>query len=123
MKNDKQAYGVDLARKVFDYLKTHLLIRYDHYGYCGTGFVLQDKKVLYTHFDEWDSYRGGKLYEPGGDYTGVIKIFSSDAEFIDWLSQQSDESLSGNESGDNWYTNNQRITRKRLEYLLNDKIT
>lgn len=121
MKNDKQRFGEDLANKVVDYLKEHLLIRYDHYGYCGTGFVLLDKKILYTHFDEWNSYQHGEIYKAGGDYIGIIKTFSSEEEFVNWLAKQSDESLSGKESGDSWYTDNQRITWKRLEYLLNDK--
>lgn len=107
---------------VFGYLKQHLIIRYDHMGYCGTGFVLQNDKVLYTHFDEWDTYRNGEAYKPGGKYIGIIKSFSSNQAFVEWLAEQSDDSLSGKESNDSWYINNQRITKKRLEYLLNDKI-
>lgn len=123
MKNDKQVYGKELAQSVYDYLKQHLLIRYDHIGYCGTGFVLQGETVLYTHFDEWNLYCQKEMYKPGGDYIGIIKTFASGEEFINWLAEQSDDSLSGKESADSWYTDNQRITRKRLDYLFNDKST
>lgn len=121
MKNTSQAYGQELAHKVYAYLERHLIIRYDHIGYCGTGFVLRDNKILYTHFDEWNLYTQSEIYQPGGDYIGIIKSFESKEDFIAWLAEQSDDSLSGKESGDDWYINNQRITQKRLEYILNEQ--
>lgn len=119
MKNSQKVYGQEFAKQVYAYLNCHRVIRYHHMGYCGTGFVLHDDKILYTHFDEWDLYSRGEIYKEGGEYIGIIKSFFSGEEFINWLAQQSDESLSGKESADNWYIDNQRITRQRLEYLLN----
>ncbi|MFB9932275.1 hypothetical protein ACFFLZ_00020 [Photobacterium aphoticum] len=80
--------------------------------------VVEDNKVLYTHFDEWLTYRHGVKYVSEGEYVGIIRAFYSKVEFIDWLSEQSDYSLSGFETGDNWYVDNQRVTRKRLLHLI-----
>ena len=116
--NSIEKFGHELSEKVYGYLIRNIRIDYCHYGYCGVGFVLEDNKVLYTHFDEWLTYRHGMKYVPGGEYVGIIRAFYSKVEFIDWLSEQSDYSLSGFETGDNWYVDNQRVTRKRLLHLI-----
>lgn len=120
-KQNMQAFGEALATAVYNYLSHHKIIRYDHYGYCGTGFVLVKDEIFYTHFDEWDTYRDRQEYLPGTSYTGIIKTFTSAQDFIHWLAEQTDETLSGKETADPWYTNNQRITKQRLESLFNDQ--
>ncbi|MEJ2613197.1 MAG: hypothetical protein P8179_24885 [Candidatus Thiodiazotropha sp.] len=111
-------FGLNLAQCILAYLKENDSIGHSHYGYCGVGFVLVDGCIHYTHFDEWLTYTAGKRYEHGGKYEGIIKTFSSDKEFIDWLSKQTDDSLSGKETNDEWYIDNQRITKYRLQSLL-----
>lgn len=110
--------GQELAENIFLYLKKNREISHNHYGYCGVGFVLQDSTIHYTHFDEWLSYKQGVMYVPGGEYTGIIRTFEGKRPFVDWLSEESDLSLSGIETEDQWYIGNQRITIKRLLNLL-----
>lgn len=114
----KPCYGLELAERVYDYLLANQSIAHNHYGYCGVGFIHRDGVVLYTHIDEWELYREGVIYQPGGDYTGIIQSFADRAAFIGWLAQQSDDSLAGKESQDPWYIHNQRITKSRLLSLL-----
>ncbi|WP_444996724.1 hypothetical protein [Aliikangiella sp. IMCC44359] len=114
----KEKYGKELAANILGYLKKHEKIDSNHYGYCGVGFVLNASGILYTHFDEWLTYQHGKEYIPGEEYLGIIKKFADEEEFINWLSEQSDYSLSGIETNDQWYIGNQRITKARLEKLL-----
>lgn len=121
IKLDTQPYGNHLAEAVYSYLCQHKIIRYHHYGYCGTGFALVEDEILYTHFDEWDTYLNKQEYQGGTEYIGIIKRFTLVQDFIEWLATQSDESLSGKESADPCYINNQRITKQRLEDLLNDQ--
>ena len=114
----KQEYGLELALGILEYLRQNGSIGYSHYGYCGVGFILVDGYIHYTHFDEWLTYRHGKRYELGGEYEGIIRTFTTGSEFVGWLSEQTDDSLSGREIDDEWYIDNQRITRYRLQSLL-----
>jgi len=116
--NSEQSYGKALSELVYDSLKLGDSISFSHYGYCGVGFVLDKEIIHYTHFDEWLTWKRGERYKPGGKYLGIIKSFATKQEFVDWLSLQSDHSLSGIETGDDWYIDNQRITKSRLERFL-----
>lgn len=118
MKLSKTEYGMELALAVYDYLAQHNSIRFNHYGYCGTGLIMNHQAILYTHIDEWETYQNAVQYQPSGDYIGIIKSFSCKDDFVNWLAEQSDDSLSGKETNDAWYINNQRITKSRLESLL-----
>jgi len=117
MKSD-QPYGKDLSEQVYELLKQGTSISFTHYGYCGVGFVFDKKIIHYTHFDEWLTWKSGKQYAPGREYLGIIKSFNTKQAFVEWLSQQSDLSLSGIETGDDWYIDNQRISKVRLEGFL-----
>ncbi|KKD59175.1 hypothetical protein RN22_17420 [Grimontia sp. AD028] len=110
--------GTELAECVYDLLIEGHAVDFCHYGYCGVGFVSEESVVHYTHFDEWLTWRCGTLYEPGGEYLGIIRSFTSKANFVEWLAVQTDHSLSGSETGDSWYTNNQRVTKDRLEHFV-----
>ena len=121
--NSDIKYGKNLADKVFSYLESGSEISHSHYGYCGVGLIMMDDVIHYTHIDEWLTYREGVIYQPGGKYLGIIKSFTSKNEFVTWFSLQTDSSLSGNETGDDWYIGNQRITRCRLEMALSIKNT
>ncbi|VAW72309.1 hypothetical protein MNBD_GAMMA10-370 [hydrothermal vent metagenome] len=113
----KEKYGTLLSEQVYAYLMNKGNIAYNHYGYCGTGFVFFEGSILYTHIDEWLLYESGVDYEKGGKYVGIIKAFKTSKAFISWLSEQTDETLSGKETADSWYINNQRITKNRLKNL------
>ena len=113
-----QPYGIDLAEKIYNYLQEGNSISFNHYGYCGVGFVSEGNIIHYTHFDEWLTWTTGRRYESGGAYLGIIDSFKSKKAFIDWLAMQSDTSLSGIETGDDWYIDNQRVTKARLERCL-----
>ena len=117
----RDKYGLDLAMKTAEYLKVHGSIKNNHYGYCGVGFVASDGIIIYTHFDEFLCYTRGEWYVPGGEYEGIIKMFETEDAFVNWLADQSDSSMSGKETNDGWYIDNQRITRKRLLHAIDSK--
>ncbi len=56
--------------------------------------------------------------DPDLNHESIIKYFNNPEDFIEWLSKQNDDSLSGKESNNEWYTNNQRITKNRLTILI-----
>ncbi|MGF1708493.1 hypothetical protein [Enterovibrio baiacu] len=114
----KQKFGIDLAESVYNLLVKGIALDFSHYGYCGVGFVYEEGLLHYTHFDEWLTWRNGTQYKPGEEYIGIIKTFSSKTEFVEWLAVQTDETLSGIEANDDWYSNNQRVTRERLEWFV-----
>ena len=115
-------YGRKLAEKVAEYLVGKGPVSYSHKDYCGVGFIYVNGEFAYTHFVEGapdlDAQHipdgGRKRRWASGFPSGVIAKFKSKNEFIEWLANQNDESLSGNESKNRWYVNNQRITRERL---------
>ena len=73
-------YGRDLAERVALLLDRGGQIADCHAYYCGTGFVLENGRYCWAHID--DGYPGEEL-----------KSFESRDEFVNWLSEQSDESL------------------------------
>ncbi|MGF1770416.1 hypothetical protein L4D06_23935 [Enterovibrio makurazakiensis] len=116
--NKNQQFGRDIAERVYEQLIQGKALDYVHYGYCGVGFVSEGEFIHYTHFDEWLTWQLGTEYQPGGEHVGIVRTFISKSEFVEWLAIQSDHSLSGAEANDDWYTNNQRVTKARLEWFL-----
>ncbi|GAB4207584.1 MAG: hypothetical protein OHK0022_36010 [Roseiflexaceae bacterium] len=111
--NNAAPYGKDLAERVATHLVKHRSICVNtHRDYCGVAFSYQHGMFIYDYV-----YDG--LFEisenPNPDYPPPIRTFGSRAEFVAWLAKQSDESLSGRDTGDPFLINNQRITRARLE--------
>lgn len=98
-------YGGNLAEKVANAFKPGIYICHVHRDYCGMGLGMNDKHE-YVYGDVWD---GWLLHDE--------KVFKTKAEFVDWLSQQSDASLA-NLDKDPFAWGNQVITRKRLEEFL-----
>ncbi|NMO17232.1 hypothetical protein HPC49_22810 [Pyxidicoccus fallax] len=103
-------YGRRLANKVADTLGRCHGICYDHIDYCGVGLFKRGKKFIYDHV-----YYGVPEFEENGAPQEGIAVFQDRESFVDWLSRQSDESLSGRDQPDPFYFNNQRITRARLK--------
>ncbi len=77
---------------------------FSHRDYCGIGiFVQKEKFVLSTVYD-------------GYGVDSIIAEFDSKSEFIEWLSNESDQSMSL--FGEKF--NNQTITKLRLNWYLED---
>mmetsp|Transcript_20314 Transcript_20314/g.63686 ORF Transcript_20314/g.63686 Transcript_20314/m.63686 type:complete len:229 (-) Transcript_20314:96-782(-) len=107
-------YGVDLARLVADTLEQGSNLAYEHRDYCGIGLSFDTAKGFLMG-EVNDGYPVGFQ----GSDLGVQNIWHNKGEFVQWLSLQSDYSLSGyaltNPEGCAWIQGNQRITRERLE--------
>lgn len=99
--------GRDLADKVAKRMLLKCDLMYDHRDYCGTGLTWEDGKFIY-----------GKVYE--GQLREPMKMFDKEEEFVAWLAEQSDESLSGHDE-DIFYRDNQRLTIGRLFGFVNSK--
>ena len=102
--------GKEMAERVAQRLKMKCDLAYDHRDYCGTGLTWRNGKFIY-----------------GGVYDGlvgstVIKEFGNEREFVEWLAEQTDYSLSGADE-DQFYKNNQRITLTRLFSFVSSKPT
>ena len=104
-------FGRELAEAVADLLEAGGDISYGHRDHCGMGLALIDGVYVY---DEVGDGQFRYTYEEGGLEVACAAFFDR-ASFVSWLGFQNDESLSGRESGDPWYTDNQRITRARLK--------
>ena len=108
--------GFYLAKKVTEYLIQHKEICYCHKEYCGTGFYYDNNKIYYTHFQDG----APELYyrdRTNSLYGGIISEFNTFEEFENWLENQTDHSLSGYEVDSQFYINNQRVTKQRLQEL------
>jgi len=100
----REKYGVDLARLVAGYLRNHRSICNQHRDYCGVGLFFHDTGNFTIS------------YVMDGFCDTTIHDFQNEDAFIEWLSVQSDYTMSGvdDDLGD-FYLNNQRITREKLE--------
>ena len=110
---DPRKYGMELSQRVADFLMQKGDICYSHRDYCGVGFCFRNGEFLYDYV--YDGAIGGG--PPYPSCPSPIKRFSQRSAFVAWLSEQSDESLSGAEEPVEALPlcNNQRITRERLE--------
>lgn len=119
-----EKYGEDLARKVAaklslmpsreknNYLTSDGLF-HSHRDYCGTGlYFFEDKFVL------------GEVNDGMGPYP-IMATFEGEDEFVTWLANQSDQSMSlivaVKDNSTSFKFNNQTITKIRLEYFLEEE--
>lgn len=98
---DTTPFGEALAEKVATALK-HNTLAFGHRDYCGTGLELHEG--LYKYGQIWDGWM-----------EQVFQSFDSRADFVQWLSHQSNATFSMTDSPEKFYWNNQVITRDRLE--------
>jgi hypothetical protein len=114
----REPYGIDLAQQVGRRLvtKDHSLC-YSHRDYCGLGLFYQPEKqsIILSYVED-------------GFQAETVKEFMSVEAFVQWLSIQSDYSLSGASTDpthlhetQSFVINNQRINRDRLENFVNRK--
>ncbi|MBU0955076.1 MAG: hypothetical protein KKI09_06585 [Spirochaetes bacterium] len=107
----KELYGEKLAAQVTKKLKSSYQVCYSHKEYCGIGLAYNN-----------GTYYISRVYDGMPDTrTPTIYQTSSEQEFVRFLSEQSDYSMSGTMSGSilfeakEFFKNNQRITREMLE--------
>ncbi len=93
-------FGLDLAQSVYRRLARSKLAL-AHRDYCGTGFERKGEKVIYSEVYD------GELSNP------PLKAFSTEKEFVQWLSIQSDRSMA-RVDGSSFKDGNQTITLLRL---------
>lgn len=113
----KEPIGIRIAEQV-----ARRLIRddgrhgiwYTHRDYCGHGLICINGSISMV-----------EVYDGFADEGTVLRSWDSQSDFADWLSKQSDYSLSGADNNDvvlyttdSFFRNNQRLTLKRmLEYI------
>jgi hypothetical protein len=85
-----------------------------HRDFCGQGLIRTEAGVMLADVQDGGSYFGEPIAE-----------WATEAEFIAFFARQSDFSMSGWDAGepvfftdDDWYRNNQRLTRAVLERYL-----
>jgi hypothetical protein len=113
---DQEPYGFELALAVASALEQGHRIMHCHKEYCGMALEFRDGRFVYG-----EVYDGAFDFSPPPEQTGAV--FPTRVDFVSWLAAQSDEALSGRERNDDWYFNNARITRRRLEEAVHDART
>lgn len=115
---DRKPLGIALAQRVWDRLQAEEpgrgVIREHHRDFCGQGLIRTDDGVMLCD-----------VYDGGYDFGKPIAEWKSHAAFVAFLSGQSDFTMSGWDpdepvffTQDEWYRNNQRLTRAVLERYL-----
>jgi len=116
-KLDRALFGPVLAGQVWDRVMAHPvgegLVHEFHRDFCGHGLIRTEAGIKLC--DILDGYHPGE----------VIAEWRSREEFVAFFAEQSDYSCSGwDESSpvfattDEWYRNNQRLTREKLSRFL-----
>ena len=107
--------GTALANLVADRLERGSILAYQHRDYCGVGLRFGEQRYIYGEVNDGVLPLPSecKYWQEAGDIEKLI--FASRADFIAWLAEQTDESLSGRSLSQTWLHDNQRLTRARLE--------
>ncbi|WP_313189133.1 hypothetical protein [Sphingobacterium sp.] len=105
---DAEPYGLDLATKVCKKLMQnpgeHTGLYFSHRDYCGLGLYYIDLQFMLGVVND------GYGPEP------LLASCESDPDLVNWLSQESDQTMSLYGS----HFNNQTITKSRLEWYLEE---
>jgi len=122
---NNERYGEGLARKVADKLEQNLS-KYDergyyvsagglyhsHRDYCGVGLYFFENRFTF-----------GEVNDAMGPHP-IFLTFDDKDEFVEWLSNQSDQSMSliafAKDKYVSFIFNNQTITKERLEWYLEE---
>lgn len=108
--DDPTPFGAELAARVVAELKKGRRLVNDHRDFCGMGLLWSRGKFYYAYALDGELAVRGEGWTPDHDE----KVFSSDEDFLSWLSRQSDRSLDGSGRTDPHFYDNQRVTRARL---------
>lgn len=100
--------GLELANAVADRLDAGNDLAHGHAYYCGMGLTRYGETYIYASVNdgEVDTPEYGDRFHERVEHDGG-KVFESRAQFVAWLSVQTDNSLHGN--------GNQCITLERLQ--------
>lgn len=110
----KRVYGRALAAQVADALAAGRSLVAYHRDYCGLGLACSHGFFIYA--EVWDGQLQGLNTQD--DRTPYALTFPDRETFVQWLSQQSDTTLSRRELAEPFYRDNQTITRQRLRRWL-----
>lgn len=103
--------GRDLATLVVDTLDRKKYLIYAHRDYCGMGLAKDGEFYVYDAvYDGFPPCAKAKSMGSSGERI----VFDSREEFIAWLSEHTDDSLSGDNLPGSFYRGNQRLTITRL---------
>lgn len=98
--------GINVARR----LKQGRSLAYHHPYYCGTGLTHVEDIYIRCQVGDWGWPTKAKALEMPARNEHECLTFESEASFVTWLAQQTDESLMGPNRD-----TNQRVTISRLK--------
>ncbi|HEY1051893.1 MAG TPA: hypothetical protein VGE39_19110 [Prosthecobacter sp.] len=109
-------FGADLAARVAAVLGDGHALCYGHRDYCGMGLAFVQGRFCYG--EVWDGQVEDleKLAQGGEN----ARVFEDAGAFVDWLAQQTDESLSRSRDENDFYRHNQTLDRERLVAFVRD---
>lgn len=87
------------------------MLAYAHRDYCGMGLAKDGDVYVYDAVQDGDP----PARATGPQSSSERQVFSGRAPFVDWLSAQSDASLSGRDLEERFLRHNQRLTLERLD--------
>ncbi len=114
----REPLGVSLAERLWRRLMTEALnngVIYDrHRDFCGQGLIRTAEGVMLAD-----------VQDGGSTFGAAIAEWATERDFVAFFARQSDFSMSGWDVGepvffteDDWYRNNQRLTRAVMERYL-----
>lgn len=113
--------GVNVAKAVANSLEQGAVLAYTHRDYCGVGLRYADGEYIYGEVTDGDLPSTKQLQSwPSIPQQMERQTFGSRDAFVSWLSEQSDQSLSGERLHPEWLVGNQRLTLSRLIAFVND---
>lgn len=107
--------GAALANRVADRLLSGRKLCFSHPEYCGIGLEYVAGTFVCAEVQDGEiASQGEYLRNKEHGEEMEFRAFSNRAEFVGWLAEQSDGSLSGMHLRRTWLHNNQRLTLARL---------
>lgn len=114
MDSSREIVGEALAVEVASRLEAGNILAYHHRDYCGVGLRYAEEVFIYGEVNDSELPSESEITNWQVEHERERKLFTSRDEFVKWLAQQTDESLSGKHLADVSLHNNQRLTISRL---------
>jgi hypothetical protein len=113
--------GEALASEVANRLETGVVLAHQHRDYCGVGLRFGEGQFIYGEVNDGllPLPSECKYWQEAGDIERLV--FPSRSLFVAWLSEQTDETLSGSDLPHTWLRRNQRLTVERLREFVNGR--
>lgn len=111
--------GPALADAVASRLESGHVLANKHPEYCGIGLQHTNGVFIVSEVFDGELFNETQYIQARqrGDQP-EFAAFHSRAEFVAWLAQQSDESLSGKDLPQEWLRGNQRLSLGRLQAFI-----